>query len=155
MRPPQGWQPPYQGGAPPMPAGVNVNPQQWQTGVWAFNPAYNMQRPPAQHIPWVPGQAWPQMRHPHPQAQQAQQQANYNPYKKVIKPPSAEYLAEPLRDNPLGLTNMIPACVLACIAWSNVSVIISFHISGRIDTATTAFPSLLLRRLGSGIQPTL
>ncbi|KAF9456876.1 hypothetical protein BDZ94DRAFT_1292664 [Collybia nuda] len=107
MRPPQGWVPPYQGGAPPIPPGVNVNPQQWQLGVWAFNPAYNMQRPPAQHVPWIAGQAWrpPNQR---PPGQQPQQPANFNPYKKVIKPPSAEYLSEPLRENPLGLTGMIP-----------------------------------------------
>lgn len=144
MRPPQGWVPPYQGAAPPIPPGVNVNPQQWQTGVWAFNPAFNAQRPPAQHVPWIPGQAWrPQMRQ-HPQGQQ-QQQANFNPYKKVIKPPSAEYLAEPLRDNPLGLTNMIPAYVV----YRSVEHL-SRGVLGRTHTAKQA----LLRHPGSGIQRT-
>ncbi|KAF5380157.1 hypothetical protein D9615_006140 [Tricholomella constricta] len=104
---PQGWAPPYQGAAPPMPAGVIANAQQWQMGSWQFNPAYNVQRYPAPHIQWMPGRAWGQ---PFGQLQQQQQQqvANFNPYKKVIKPPSAEYLATRLTDNGLDLHNMVP-----------------------------------------------
>lgn len=99
---PPGWAPPFQG-PPPMPAGVLVNPQQWQMGSWAFNPAYNPQQYPAPAIPWMPAQAWPQMPRPQPQ-----QQANFNPYKKIIKPPSAEYLAMKLSDNGLDLHDMVP-----------------------------------------------
>ncbi|KAF8056712.1 hypothetical protein FPV67DRAFT_1658315 [Lyophyllum atratum] len=104
--PPPGWAPPYQGAPPPMPAGVMVNPQQWQMGNWQFNPAYNMQRYPAPPVQWMPALAWGQPgQHPHAQQQQA---ANFNPYKKVIKPPSAEYLATKLTNNGLDLHNMVP-----------------------------------------------
>ncbi|KAF8621223.1 hypothetical protein AX15_007939 [Amanita polypyramis BW_CC] len=99
---PQGWQPPYQG-APPMPSGINVNPQLWQAGRWQLNPAYFAQhqgRPsqPNQHT-WAAAQTW----------QQPRPQESKNPYKRTPKPPSAEYLATRLSDNPLGLTDMIPA----------------------------------------------
>jgi len=109
-------QPPYQG-APPIPAGVSVNPQHWNAGVWQYNPAYNHSRAATQaFVPWIPSHQWmPQG--PQPGTSQASQQAaqqqqqNYNPYKRQVRPPSAEYLATKLSDNPLGLTNMIPACV--------------------------------------------
>ncbi|KAJ7770620.1 hypothetical protein B0H16DRAFT_1715277 [Mycena metata] len=42
------------------------------------------------------------------QQQMAAAAASYNPYKRVPRPPSAEYLATKLSDNPLGLTNMVP-----------------------------------------------
>ncbi|KAF8628289.1 hypothetical protein AX17_005993 [Amanita inopinata Kibby_2008] len=101
---PQGWRPPYQG-PPPIPAGMNVNPQLWQAGKWQLNPTYFSQlqgRPPQsnQHT-WAAGQAW--------QNQRSQESASKNPYKRVPKPPSAEYLATQLSDNPLGLSDMIPA----------------------------------------------
>jgi hypothetical protein len=82
-----------------MPPGVNVNPQHWQTGFWQLNPAYNnsqgMPPPPPNQAPWAAGPAW-------------QAGPSHNPYKRVPRPPSAEYLASRLSDNPLGLTNMIP-----------------------------------------------
>ncbi|KAF8156707.1 hypothetical protein B0H34DRAFT_859416 [Crassisporium funariophilum] len=121
--PPAGWvQPPYQG-APPIPPGVSVNPQQWQAGFWQYNPAYNQnrpqqpQQPQQQHVPWIPSRHWgppaqQQQQQPQRQAQQQQQQSqeqSHNPYKRVPRPPSAEYLATKLVDNPLGLSNMIPA----------------------------------------------
>ncbi|KAF8632866.1 hypothetical protein AX17_004714 [Amanita inopinata Kibby_2008] len=101
---PQGWRPPYQG-PPPIPAGMNVNPQLWQAGRWQLNPAYFTQpqaRPPQsnQHT-WAAGQAW--------KKQRSQESASKNPYKRVPKPPSAEYLATQLSNNPLGLSDMIPA----------------------------------------------
>ncbi|KAG5641387.1 hypothetical protein DXG03_005354 [Asterophora parasitica] len=112
---PHGWAPPYQGAAPPMPAGVSVNATQWNMGSWAFNPAYNAQRYPApqpqQQQQWMPARAWGHAYYgqhiAHPQQQQ-QQAASFNPYRKVIKPPSAEYLATRLTNNGLDLHNMVP-----------------------------------------------
>lgn len=101
--------PPFQG-APPIPAGVNIPAQQWNSGVWMPNPQFNPQaaRPSAT---WMPGRAWHQFgQQPYPQQQQQQQQS-FNPYKRQPRAPSAEYLATKLSDNPLGLTNMIPAQV--------------------------------------------
>jgi hypothetical protein len=46
------------------------------------------------------------------QQQQMAAAAAYNPYKRVPRPPSAEYLATKLSDNPLGLSNMVPRCVI-------------------------------------------
>ncbi|KIK70123.1 hypothetical protein GYMLUDRAFT_34588 [Collybiopsis luxurians FD-317 M1] len=91
-------------GAPPIPQGYNVNPTQWNAGVWQRNPHFNWNQSAAQapQASWVPGQAWSQSQ------QQQQQQQSYNPYKRVVNPPSAQYLAQKLSDNPLGLTNMIP-----------------------------------------------
>ncbi|PFH50498.1 hypothetical protein AMATHDRAFT_85722 [Amanita thiersii Skay4041] len=100
---PKGWQPPFQG-PPPLPSGMNVNPQLWQAGRWQFNPAYLSRNqapiPPNQHT-WVAGQAW-QQRPPG-------EAASKNPYKRVPKPFSPTYLATSLSDNPLGLSDMIPA----------------------------------------------
>jgi hypothetical protein len=60
----------------------------------------------------MPGNGWgiqqPNVYYPAYQQQQQQQQS-FNPYKRQPKPPSAEYLALKLSDNPLGLTNMVPA----------------------------------------------
>jgi hypothetical protein len=92
---------PYNG-APPIPQGYNVNPAQWNTGVWQRNPHFNWNQAAAAQVPqasWVPGAAWNQ-----PQ----QQQQSHNPYRRVVNPPSAAYLAQKLSDNPLGLTNMVP-----------------------------------------------
>lgn len=100
---PTGWAPPFQG-PPPMPPGMMANPQQWQMGSWVFNPAYNSQQYPAPVVPWMPGQAWSHVAPP----QHQQQQAAFNPYKKVIKPPSAEYLATKISDNGLDLHGMVP-----------------------------------------------
>lgn len=98
---PAGWAPiPYQGAAPPIPAGYVINQQQWAMGQWQPNPHYNPVRFPAPAVPWMASQSW------------QQQQPNFNPYKKVIKPPSAEYMAMPLSNNPLGLHDLVEACVL-------------------------------------------
>ncbi|GLB39288.1 hypothetical protein LshimejAT787_0604500 [Lyophyllum shimeji] len=102
--PPPGWAPPYQGAPPPMPAGIMVNAQQWQMGSWQFNPAYNFHRYPAPPVQWMPAPSWGHAG----RQQHQQQQAGFNPYKKVIKPPSAEYLATKLTDNGLDLHNMVP-----------------------------------------------
>lgn len=63
-----------------------------------------MQRYPAPPVQWMPAASWGQPGRQHPQ----QQAAGFNPYKKVIKPPSAEYLATKLTDNGLDLHNMVP-----------------------------------------------
>ncbi|KAF5390055.1 hypothetical protein D9757_003790 [Collybiopsis confluens] len=96
-------------GAPPIPQGYNVNPTLWSSGVWQRNPHFNWNQGSAQppQASWVPGAAWNQSQS-QPQPQPQQQQQSYNPYKRVINPPSASYLAQKLSDNPLGLTNMIP-----------------------------------------------
>ena len=87
---------------------MKVNQQQWNKGQWQFNSEFSNQRPVPQQgqIRWQPGQAWPQMSQ-HFQAPQ-QQQAAFNPYKKPVKEPSAEYMASKLSDNPLGLHGLIP-----------------------------------------------
>lgn len=95
---PFGIQPPFQG-VPPVPQGWNVSRDTWNKGFWQFNPAYNHAHSRAQAAPWQPAPAWAQA-------------ANVNPYKRQPKPPSAEYLATALVDNPLGLTNMIPRRVI-------------------------------------------
>ncbi|KAK0192301.1 hypothetical protein F5146DRAFT_927189, partial [Armillaria mellea] len=107
---PAGWQPPYQG-APPIPQGWNVKQNDWNQGQWQFNPAFNHhhhQQPSQQYIPWIPSQSWAGP----PQQQQQQQQQQQNPYQRPIKPPSAEYLAQPVKENALDLTGMIPRFVL-------------------------------------------
>jgi hypothetical protein len=118
--PPPGWNPPSHG-PPPIPPGMNVNPQLWGRGAWQFNPAYNNAgRPPHQAtVPWVAGfgwYGWQGTSHANVQATgqsaaAAAAAASHNPYKRIPRPPSAEYLATKLVDNPLGLTNMIPRCV--------------------------------------------
>ncbi|KAG6856328.1 hypothetical protein H0H87_005529 [Tephrocybe sp. NHM501043] len=97
---PAGWAPPYQGAPPPMPPHVSVNAQQWQMGSWQFNPAYNIQRYPAPQSQWMAASAWAYYPQQRPQ--------NFNPYKKVIRPPSAEYLAMPIKHNGLDLYDMVP-----------------------------------------------
>jgi hypothetical protein len=95
-----------------MPANMNVNQKQWNAGHWQFNSAFSNQRPAPQqnHIPWQPGQAWPQMSQQfRAQQQHQQQQSSFNPYKKPVREPSAEYLASKLSDNPLGLYGLVPA----------------------------------------------
>jgi hypothetical protein len=105
--------PPFTG-APPIPAGVNIPPTHWNAGTWIPNPHYNPQAARSSAPAWLPAQAWGFVPHPHQfrpqqQQQQQQQQQHYNPYKRQPRAPSAEYLATKLSDNPLGLTNMIPA----------------------------------------------
>ncbi|KIM42224.1 hypothetical protein M413DRAFT_129535 [Hebeloma cylindrosporum] len=127
--PPPNWVPPPFNGPPPIPTGITVNPQQWQAGFWKPNPAWNGARPAAQqphqqqqqqpqpqHTLWIPSQYWTHQQQKQqqpaaarPQQPQQQQTASFNPYKRVIQPPSAEYLATKLSDNPLGLTGMKPA----------------------------------------------
>ncbi|KAK0232419.1 hypothetical protein EDD85DRAFT_775196 [Armillaria nabsnona] len=100
---PTGWQPPYQG-APPIPQGWNVKQNDWNQGQWQFNPSFNHhhQQPSQQYIPWIPSQSWAGAQ------QQQQQQQQHNPYQRPIKPPSAEYLAQPVKENALDLTGMVP-----------------------------------------------
>ncbi|KAJ7615019.1 hypothetical protein DFH06DRAFT_1484140, partial [Mycena polygramma] len=101
-------------GPPPKPPNIRVNPQEWQNGSWAINPHFNSSQwsvaSTQSNQAWIPSQAWHQQRQQEWQAQQQQMAAaaSYNPYKRVPRPPSAEYLATKLSDNPLGLTNMIP-----------------------------------------------
>ncbi|KAF5346380.1 hypothetical protein D9756_011400 [Leucocoprinus leucothites] len=105
--------PPFSG-APPIPAGANIPAHQWNAGNWIPNPNFNPQAARPSGPVWMPAPAWgpnmfPQYRPP----QQQQQQQHFNPYKRQPRQPSAEYLATKLSDNPLGLTNMIPAEELA------------------------------------------
>ncbi|OCH87767.1 hypothetical protein OBBRIDRAFT_837102 [Obba rivulosa] len=83
-------------GPPPVPAGVD--PRAWSSGQWAINPMYRGAVMPAQGA----FQAWA----PHPSWGPAVANANYNPYKRVPNPGSAEYWNTKLLENPLGLENM-------------------------------------------------
>ncbi len=105
---PSSTQPPFPG-APPLPAGMSVNPQQWQAGYWQYNPAWKSNQSSKQHVPWIPSHHWmPQYnnRQPNSSITQQQQQVQHNPYKRVPRAPSAEYLATELVENPLGLTGL-------------------------------------------------
>ncbi|KAJ6571864.1 hypothetical protein B0H19DRAFT_1064888 [Mycena capillaripes] len=101
---------------PPKPPHIRVNPQDWQNGTWSINPAFNSSQwslssnQSQSSQSWIPSQAWHQQRQQEWQVQQQQMAAaaSFNPYKRVPRPPSAEYLATKLSDNPLGLTNMVP-----------------------------------------------
>ncbi|KIJ15316.1 hypothetical protein PAXINDRAFT_169118 [Paxillus involutus ATCC 200175] len=98
--PPAGWTgswppggnvpfPPGYPGPPPMPTGAGEHPR-WNAGFWQYNPQANTQN--AQQ-PWAPGMGW------YP--------PNYNPYKRVPKPPSPSYWNTKLTDNGLGLEGMV------------------------------------------------
>ena len=97
--------PPYAGAPPPVPAGMSVNPQQWQAGYWHYNPSWN-QTQNAKHVPWIPSHQWMPQNNQQSSSSASQQQASHNPYKRVPRPPSAEYLATRLSDNPLGLSGL-------------------------------------------------
>ncbi|TFL00730.1 hypothetical protein BDV98DRAFT_93665 [Pterulicium gracile] len=133
---PQAPPPPFQG-PPPMPQSMsNVSASQWSNGYWSFNPsivpppaptsstssASAPSSKPATFNPanvrggpqpnasvWAPGGAWggAQAQQQYA-AQQQQQQADFNPYKRQTKAPSAEYLAMPEVVNALGLHDMKP-----------------------------------------------
>ncbi|KAK0460841.1 kinase-like domain-containing protein [Armillaria novae-zelandiae] len=103
---PAGWQPPYQG-APPIPQGWSVNPNDWNQGQWQFNPDFNhhhhhqAQQPSQQYILWIPSQSWIG-------PLENRQQEQRHPHQRPKKPPSAGYLAQPVKANALDLSNMIP-----------------------------------------------
>ncbi|KDQ60274.1 hypothetical protein JAAARDRAFT_191673 [Jaapia argillacea MUCL 33604] len=116
--PPVGWGPLPPGfpGPPPAPTGVPVNPNQWAQGQWVFNPAFRALAYPGLGQPGVPPnypvqllsqwaapwQSWgvPQNQVP------AGANANYNPNKRVPRPPDPSYWETKLTDNGLGLENM-------------------------------------------------
>lgn len=111
-------QPPFQG-APPLPAGYNLNNQQWQSGRWSYNPQYNPNQPTASNqVSWAVAAAWRQMQpgftsqsqhqQQYQHQYQHQQQQAINPYKRVPKPFNEDYYRQALSENPLGLTDMIP-----------------------------------------------
>lgn len=98
--PPQGWTgswppggnvafPPGYPGPPPMPGG-SVAQSSWSAGYWQFNPQASMQN---QQQPWAPAPGWFPV--------------NFNPYKRVPKPPSPSYWNTKLTDNGLGLEGMV------------------------------------------------
>jgi hypothetical protein len=103
--PPQGWTgswppggnvafPPGYPGPPPIPGGTVAN-QSWNAGYWQYNPVANNMQNPQQ--PWAPGVGW--------------FPPNFNPYKRVPKPPSPSYWNTKLTDNGLGLEGMVKRCV--------------------------------------------
>lgn len=121
--PPQGWTgswppggnipfPPGYPGPPPMPGGAAVAHPRWNAGFWQYNPLANVQNLQQQHQhqqqqqqqqqqqppPWAPGVGW--------------FPPNFNPYKRVPRPPSPSYWNTKLTDNGLGLEGMVPRCVL-------------------------------------------
>ncbi|KAG8216563.1 hypothetical protein J3R82DRAFT_6744 [Butyriboletus roseoflavus] len=98
--PPQGWTdswppggnvvfPPGYPGPPPAPGGSAAHPR-WNAGYWQYNPLANVQNP---QQPWAPGVGW--------------FPPNFNPYKRVPKPPSPSYWNTKLTDNGLGLEGMV------------------------------------------------
>ncbi|KAF8137067.1 hypothetical protein EV363DRAFT_1253460 [Boletus edulis] len=98
--PPQGWTgswppggqvvlPPGYPGPPPMPGETAGHPR-WNAGYWQYNPLANIQNP---QQPWAPGVGW--------------SQPNFNPYKRVPKPPSPSYWNTQLSENGLGLEGMV------------------------------------------------
>lgn len=92
--PPTGGVPPGYPGPPPMPHGA---PPLWNAGYWQYNPHMrNAQQP------WAPGMAWGAP-------------PNYNPYKRVPRPPSPSYWQTQLTDNGLGLEGMVKKCVRVVI----------------------------------------
>lgn len=104
--PPQGWTgswppggnvpfPPGYPGPPPVPGGAMAHPR-WDAGYWQYNPLGNMQNP---QQPWAPAVGW--------------NQPNFNPYKRVPKPPSPSYWNTKLSNNGLGLEGMVKRCVAA------------------------------------------
>lgn len=117
---PRGWQgqwpppagmpmPPGFPGPPPVPHNVPVQPSAWQAGYWQFNPRVRnsgIQYPNAQPSngpgPWAPSNHWGN------QAAAQQQNQDYNPHKKIPRPPDASYYNYALVDNPLGLEGMVP-----------------------------------------------
>ncbi|KAL4073481.1 hypothetical protein J3A83DRAFT_4090234 [Scleroderma citrinum] len=84
--PPVGGIPPGYPGPPPMPHGA---PPRWNAGYWQYNPQMrNAQQP------WAPSVGWGVP-------------ANFNPYKRVPRPPSPSYWQTQLTDNGLGLEGMV------------------------------------------------
>ncbi|KAI0797235.1 hypothetical protein BC629DRAFT_256375 [Irpex lacteus] len=81
-----------------------------EVGQWTFNPAFvPTAAVAAQAQAWAPHPMWgAAAMHAAAQAAQAQQASDFNPYKRHPVPPSAEYNATKLIENPLGLENMIP-----------------------------------------------
>lgn len=103
--PPQGWTgswppggnvafPPGYPGPPPVPGGAAAHPR-WNAGFWQYNPLANIQN--AQQ-PWAPGVGW--------------FPPNFNPYKRIPKPPSPSYWNTKLTDNGLGLEGMVKRYVV-------------------------------------------
>jgi hypothetical protein len=112
--------PPFQGAPPPMPAGYSgMNAQQWNSGQWMPNPQYDPRQYPQPQNAWQPGFGWqaPNMpRWPGGPAAPQQQRAfppNYNPYKRQVKPPSEEYMSQPITNNGLQLDSLVEVYVKA------------------------------------------
>jgi len=136
---PPGWVPPYQG-PPPIPANLNVNQKQWNAGYWQFNSAFSNQHPIPQRnqIPWQMSQHF----------QRQHQQSAFNPYKKTVKEPSAEYMASKLSNNPLGLHGLVPVYVCSDFTLSSFLIV---DLVGKTVMGMKASQALPL--LGSGLQP--
>jgi hypothetical protein len=134
--------PPGYPNAPPAHLPPGMTQAQWEAGAWNYRPKQgyssasaqaaaavpmvhntgliNYNRPASsaanqpqqtQGQPWMPHPAW-------------QFPADYNPYKRVPKPPDPEYWKTELSDNPLGLENMHITCVFhdfmfwkICLNW--------------------------------------
>ncbi|KDQ22250.1 hypothetical protein PLEOSDRAFT_1079689 [Pleurotus ostreatus PC15] len=78
----------------------------YQSNLAASHNAYpSGWQPPFQGPPPIPAGA---NINPQAVAQAQAQGQSHNPYKKPIRPPSAEYLSQKLVDNPLGLSDMTP-----------------------------------------------
>ncbi|THU88739.1 hypothetical protein K435DRAFT_803277 [Dendrothele bispora CBS 962.96] len=110
-------------GAPPIPNGFNINPNLWQAGQWMPNPGFNWNSIVSTAQNWAPSAAWGRIAGSNGAGAatagggnagqtgtggRPAQAASRNPYKRIPKEPSPEYLAQPLSNNPLGLIDMVP-----------------------------------------------
>ncbi|KAJ7142511.1 kinase-like domain-containing protein [Mycena epipterygia] len=99
-------------GPPPKPPHIRVNPQDWQNGSWSMNPAFYQSQWSSSFSgnvtgqTWVPSETWDEERRRLGLPNRQMKPRRY------VRPPSADYLATKLSDNPLGLSNMIPREVL-------------------------------------------
>lgn len=133
--------PPGYPNAPPVTLPPSINQQQWNKGQWHFDPKPGWTSASAQAAPGaiVPMAYNPGLvNHNRPESQAAGRQsqpppgqgqgpawmphpgwqfpADFNPYKRVPKPPDPSYWATELSANPLGLENMHITCVADLLA---------------------------------------
>jgi hypothetical protein len=116
-----GWPPAVPREPPPVPTGVDS--RSWLGGQWQPNPMYR----PNQRVPnpgvmpnpsampaWAPHPSWG--------VPMANAFPNFNPYKRIPNPGSAEYWATKISDNSLQMENMIPYVSATMICPNHVCI---------------------------------